>query len=186
MKNQNGVPGGESAFGEVAYFRYCDKNNDIKTSFILLLKNLSLPRLELMRAIVAARLCKYLSEIFSDICSKIHLWSDSSIVIHWIKNNSGTWKPFVSNRISEIHNLTNLSCWQHCPGKSNSAVLLTRGFPVQNLRNDNLCWYGPKWMRKNRLKWSKLNDLLIDDKFFFLKKRMDVENYAKKVILRWP
>ncbi|GFQ93460.1 putative pao retrotransposon peptidase superfamily [Trichonephila clavata] len=37
-----------------------------------------------MGAIVAARLCKYLLELFSDICSEIHLWSDSSIVIYWI------------------------------------------------------------------------------------------------------
>ncbi|GFQ65427.1 putative pao retrotransposon peptidase superfamily [Trichonephila clavata] len=40
----------------------------------------------------------------------------------------------------------------------------TRGFPVQNLRNDDLWWYGPKWLRENRLKWPKLNDLVIDDK----------------------
>ncbi|GFW19476.1 transposable element Tcb2 transposase [Trichonephila clavipes] len=117
-----------------------------------------------MGAIVAARLCKHLSELFSDICSEIHLWSDSSIVIYWIKNNSRVWKPFVSNRISEIHNLTNPSCWQHCPGKSNSDGRLTRGFPFQNLTKDDLWWYGPKWLRENKLKWSKLNDIVIDDK----------------------
>ncbi|GFX56872.1 transposable element Tcb2 transposase [Trichonephila clavipes] len=117
-----------------------------------------------MGAIVAARLVKYWSELFSDICSEIHLCSDSSIVIHWIKNNSRAWKPFVSYRISEIDNLTNPSCWQHCSGKSNSVDRLTRSFPIQNLTNDDLWWYGPKWLRENKLKWPKRNDLVIDDK----------------------
>ncbi|GFR10468.1 transposable element Tcb2 transposase [Trichonephila clavata] len=80
----------ESAYGTVAYFRYCDKNSDIKTNFIVSktrvapLKKLSLPRLELMGAIVAARLYKYLSELFRDVCSAIHLCSNSSIVLYWI------------------------------------------------------------------------------------------------------
>ncbi|GFY77700.1 transposable element Tcb2 transposase [Trichonephila inaurata madagascariensis] len=50
------------------------------------------------------------------------------------------------------------------PGKSNSEDRLTRGFLDPNLRNDDLWWYGPKWLRKSRLKWPKLNDLLLDDK----------------------
>ncbi|GFX96418.1 transposable element Tcb2 transposase [Trichonephila clavipes] len=88
------------------------------------------------------------------------LWFD-------IKNNDnfkGLETFRISNRISEIHNLTNPSCWQHCPGKSNTADRLTRGFPVQNLTNDDLWWYGPKWLRENKFKWLKLNDLVIYDK----------------------
>ncbi|GFQ72529.1 uncharacterized protein TNCT_534251 [Trichonephila clavata] len=37
-----------------------------------------------MGAIFAARLYKYLSELFRDVCSEIHVWSDTSIVLYWI------------------------------------------------------------------------------------------------------
>ncbi|GFR29422.1 transposable element Tcb2 transposase [Trichonephila clavata] len=37
-----------------------------------------------MGALVAARLYKYLSELFRDVCSAIHLWSNSGIVLYWI------------------------------------------------------------------------------------------------------
>ncbi|GFX17276.1 integrase catalytic domain-containing protein [Trichonephila clavipes] len=83
----------------------------------------------------------------------------------WLSNTIAGLETFRKQyRILEILNLTNPSCWQHCPGKSNSADRLTRGFPVQNLTNDDLWWYGPKWLRENKLKWPKLNDLVIDDK----------------------
>ncbi|GFR24658.1 transposable element Tcb2 transposase [Trichonephila clavata] len=35
-------------------------------------------------AIFAARLYKYLSELFREVCSEIHVWSDTSIVLYWI------------------------------------------------------------------------------------------------------
>ncbi|GBM00481.1 hypothetical protein AVEN_111715-1 [Araneus ventricosus] len=55
------------AYGVVAYFRYLYDKKDYCTSFIAaespvaLLKPLTLPRLELMAALVAAKLAKYLT-----------------------------------------------------------------------------------------------------------------------------
>ncbi|GIX92297.1 reverse transcriptase [Caerostris extrusa] len=58
------------AYGAVAYFRYVNLRGEVGTSFVMSksrispLKKLSLPRLELMGAIIAARLWKYLSKVF--------------------------------------------------------------------------------------------------------------------------
>ncbi|GIY72112.1 reverse transcriptase [Caerostris extrusa] len=56
------------AYGAVAYFRYVNLRGEVSTSFVMSksrispLKKLSLPRLELMGALIAARLWKYLSK----------------------------------------------------------------------------------------------------------------------------
>ncbi|GFU27378.1 integrase_H2C2 domain-containing protein [Trichonephila clavipes] len=75
------------AFGAVAYFRYVTANNDIYTSFIIAksrvspLNKLTLPRLELLRAVLASRILKYLTSSFKFFISKFFLWSYSSIAV---------------------------------------------------------------------------------------------------------
>jgi ribonuclease HI len=88
------------------------------------LKPISIPRLELMGAVVGARLCEH---ILSNVkCSRVYLWSDSMIVLSWLKSNKKQ-PVFVSNRVKEIKELTKDYEWHYCPTKSNPADLLSRG-----------------------------------------------------------
>ena len=70
------------AYGAVAYFK-----QDNHTSLIMSktkvspLKTISLPRLELMAAVLAIRLAKFIISSIKCNCT-IHLWSDSQIVLH--------------------------------------------------------------------------------------------------------
>ncbi|KAK9721104.1 hypothetical protein QE152_g21718 [Popillia japonica] len=56
--------------------------------------------------------------------NKITYWTDSTIVLSWIRCSSKTWKTFVANRISEIHELTNASDWNHVSTAENPADIL--------------------------------------------------------------
>ena len=133
------------AYGAVAYFK-----QDAYTSLIMSktrvspLKTISLPRLELMAAVLAVRLSKF---ILSSIKCKynIHLWSDSQIVLHWI-NSSKKLKPFVGTRINEIVSTFPASHWHYCPTSSNPADLLTRGITYQQLALSTNWKYGPPWL----------------------------------------
>ncbi|GIX68264.1 reverse transcriptase [Caerostris extrusa] len=64
------------AYGAVAYFRNVNLRGEVSTSFVMsksrisLLKKLSLPRLELMGALIAARLWKYLSKLFCGLVDR--------------------------------------------------------------------------------------------------------------------
>ena len=62
-------------------------------------KQLTLPELELMAALTAARLASYLQEQLQ--VTRVTLWSDSQIVLHWL-NSTKILKPFISNRIQEV------------------------------------------------------------------------------------
>ena len=50
------------------------------------LSKLTLPKLELMLALVATRLTKFIANSLDGLYHEIpvHLWSDSQIVLHWI------------------------------------------------------------------------------------------------------
>ena len=71
------------------------------------LKELTLPKLELMAAVVGTRLLKCilhsLLPIYTDI--PFYMWSDSQIVLYWI-NSSKRLLQFVSHRITEIQQST--------------------------------------------------------------------------------
>ncbi|GFT69597.1 uncharacterized protein TNCV_1298231 [Trichonephila clavipes] len=84
------------------------------------LKAVTLPRLELLGALVAARLSSRVQEIVrkKKECKVFH-WTDSKIVLFWIKGSSKRWKQFVANRVQEISELTDPDSWFHCSGQDN-------------------------------------------------------------------
>ncbi|GFV56438.1 integrase catalytic domain-containing protein [Trichonephila clavipes] len=94
------------------------------------LKNISLPRLELMGALLFARLCCKVSKTLK-LEKSCFFHTDSSIVYHWIQRESFRFKPFVKNRIEEIQKLTEPSKWHQCPGKENPADIISRGISVR-------------------------------------------------------
>lgn len=120
------------AYGAVAYIKSrTNQGIDIvllmAKSRVAPLKRLSLPRLELMGALIGARLARYVIERLGIPTIRIHCWSDSSVALSWIRSSALKWKPFVSNRVQEIQTLTDPAVWNHCPGRENPADLLTRG-----------------------------------------------------------
>ncbi|GIX79729.1 reverse transcriptase [Caerostris darwini] len=149
------------AYGAVAYFRYVNFRGEVGMSFVMSksriapLKKLSLPRLGLMGALIAARLWKYLSKVFCGLVDRVFLWTDSEICLCWIKGSALEWKQFVSNRVLEIQDCTSPDRWKFCPGLENSADKLTRGENSHTLLSGSVWWRGPVWLRGSRNQWSR-------------------------------
>lgn len=138
------------AYGTAAYLKI-DNEKHVTTGLIASksrvapMKNLTLPRLELMGALLAARLQRYLIENLHIHIQAVLLWTDSNITLHWIKGSKSKWKPFIANRVEEIQQLTNPIQWRHCPGTENPADLLTRGVTPLSLASSAIWWTGPHW-----------------------------------------
>ena len=101
------------------------------------LKELSIPRLELMAGMV---LVKLMSTVKNALCSQVQvqqtkLWSDSMTALYWIMNH-GEWKQFVRHRVSEILKSSSKSDWSYCPSEENPADIGSRGLMAVEL-NDN-------------------------------------------------
>ncbi|GFT68058.1 integrase catalytic domain-containing protein [Trichonephila clavipes] len=144
----------QKAYGAAAFLRVKHKDRvsvDLVTSKsrVAPLKRLSLPRLELMGALLAARLAKEVKKILDQKCStRAFFWTDSQVTLHWIKGPSHRWKPFVVNRVREIQSLTYPNSWFHCSGKDNPADLLTSGISVDALTTNSKWWNGSSFLRQ--------------------------------------
>ena len=93
------------------------------------LKKQSIPRLELLSAVLLARLMDTMkSNLTSELeISSYHCFTDSQVALCWIRNVKKSWKPFVQNRVSEIRSLFPGECWRHIPGLENPADIPSRG-----------------------------------------------------------
>ncbi|GFV07953.1 integrase catalytic domain-containing protein [Trichonephila clavipes] len=101
---------------------------------------------------VAARLSSRVQEIVrkKKECKVFH-WTDSKIVLFWIKGSSKRWKQFVANRVQEISKLTDPDSWFHCSGQDNPSDFLSRGLGVDTLISNNKWWTVPAFLRTDKL-----------------------------------
>ena len=109
------------------------------------LKQLTLPRLELMAALVATRLTQFVMNAIHLQEPSIFIWSDSQIVLHWVKSQKQL-PAFVCHRITEIQSLLPTAEWKYCPTLENPADLLTRGITTEALMSSSLWQNGPAWL----------------------------------------
>lgn len=98
------------------------------------LKSQTIPRLELLSALLLARL---MHSITSSLESELSLtepvcYTDSKVALFWVLGMNKTWKQFVQHRVSEIRKLLPTDCWRHCSGVENPADVPSRGLsPVK-------------------------------------------------------
>ena len=118
------------------------------------LKELSIPRLELMSALMLARLMSNVETALSHQAGvkRSRLWLDSMTALHWIMNR-GEWKQFVRHRVNEILKLSEKGDWSHCPGEENPADIGSRGVAAQELKQSELWWHGPMWLKEREDSW---------------------------------
>ena len=134
----------EDAYATAAYL-VCQYSDHSPTSRLIAsksrlapLKVISIPRLELMGAVLSTRLAKGITQVLS-VCKTV-FWTDSSNVCYWVRNSSRNFKPFVANRISEIDDTTDPEQWRHVPGEVNPTDLPTRRSLVSELIKSKL-WF---------------------------------------------
>ena len=151
----------EKAYCAVVYFVYRTPTRvhvrllTAKTR-IAPLKSLTIPCLELMSAVILARLMNSVKNALKTQveCVETRYWLDSKTALCWIQNR-GEWKQFVRHRVNEILKLTNKEDWGHCPGTENPTDLGSRGVLASKLKRDSLWWLGPKWLCSLEKAWPK-------------------------------
>ncbi|XP_036342992.1 uncharacterized protein LOC118752244, partial [Rhagoletis pomonella] len=116
------------------------------------LKTKSLPRLELLVAHLLAKLWSRIAPMLNRPIDSITFWTDSEIVLHWIKTHPSTLQTFVANRVSEIQELTQSASWRHVPTKQNPADQVSRGCSVDEKQNS--IWFsGPQFLLEDPASW---------------------------------
>lgn len=148
----------EHAYGCVAYFRAV-VNGQVKTALVTSrskvapLKRQSIPRLELMAAVLGSRLLLTVQSHHSLQINKYFLWTDSQTALSWIRSDQLKYKQFVAFRIGEIREHTNISDWRWIPTKSNIADVLTKWGQGPPLESNSEWFNGPQFLLYPENQW---------------------------------
>ncbi len=60
-------------------------------------------------------------------------WTDSTVVLGYISNDSKRFQVFVANRVQQIRNVTSLEQWNYVESKDNPADDASRGLTAEQL-----------------------------------------------------
>ena len=117
------------------------------------MKSGTIPRLELVAALLAARLSKNVEVALGEVVRGSHFWSDSAIVLSWIRSHTANNGQFIQRRLLEIRELTDVNSWYYVPSEENPADIPSRGLRVGDLRECRLWWQGPDFLKHEEGKW---------------------------------
>ena len=116
-----------TAFAACSYLRFVGTDGEIYVSLVMgkckvvpLKPVFTVPRLELMAGVLACRLALMCRQ---EIPWKMeeYFWSDSTVVLGYVKNISARFKVFVANRVQFIHSVSKPDQWMHCISVENLA-----------------------------------------------------------------
>lgn len=153
------------AYGAVIYVRTVDDAGEVRCQLVVSKSRVaptatvSIPRLELQAAELLGRLLRNTVETCEFKNVECFCWSDSTVVLHWLRKQPCDMKTFVANRVASIQTTTEVSTWAHVVSADNPADLLSRGLAMCDFIHSDLWYHGPEWLTQPQAQWpeSKLS-----------------------------
>ncbi|XP_046142527.1 uncharacterized protein LOC123987999 [Osmia bicornis bicornis] len=149
------------AYAAAIYIRIHEGNGRFRVSLLSAkskvapVKTVSIPNLELCGAVLLVKLLCHVRKLDFLQNLPVFTWSDSQIVLTWLRKHPCHWKTFVANRVSFIQTELPSAIWAHVPTNENPADLASRGSKPADLIHANLWWHGPDWLAMPEEHWPK-------------------------------
>ncbi|GFY21718.1 integrase catalytic domain-containing protein [Trichonephila clavipes] len=159
----------QSAYGAVVYCKSITSDRKMlvhliaSKSRVAPTKQTTIPRLELCAAVLLAKLVHRVKQALKLNVTNTFLWSDSMIVLSWIRKESYQLKTFVANRIATIQEMTSSEQWRYVATEDNPADFVSRGMDSLKLKTCELWWNGPKFLMSNQYPQRQIPVAVIKD-----------------------
>ncbi|GFS56542.1 integrase catalytic domain-containing protein [Trichonephila clavipes] len=154
----------ERAYGAAIYARLINPDGEIKVKLVASksrvspIKQVTMPRLELCSAVLLAKLMHKVKRALRRDITSVFFWTNSTIVLSWMKNESRNLKMFVANRVVIIQQLTELNKWHHVPSEQNPADIISRGLDPEKIQRSKLWWFGPAFLEVSSVNFPRYVD----------------------------
>ncbi|KAL7830355.1 hypothetical protein SRHO_G00314820 [Serrasalmus rhombeus] len=148
----------ELGYGAVSYLRLVS-HNSIYCNIIMSrnrlapVKTTTIPRLELAAAVVAAQLDQKIRQSLELPLLDSVFWTDSTIVLHYLRNEDKRYQTFVANRVSQIREVSAASQWRYVCTECNPADDVSRGLSAEELASNERWLEGPAFLWQKEELW---------------------------------
>ena len=149
----------DHAYGTASYLRLTEGKHTVHVAFILgkarvaPLKQTTIPRLELVAAILAVGVDRMLRKELDITLNSSTFWTDSQTVLKYVANKDTRFCTFVANRISVIRENIDVTQWKFIGTKLNPADLASRGMCADTFIKCSNWIHGPEFLWKPEDEW---------------------------------
>ncbi|XP_075158172.1 uncharacterized protein LOC142231449 [Haematobia irritans] len=152
------VDASEQAYAAVAYYRVITQNKVTVSLVSAKVKvapkqPLSIPRLELMAAVLGVRLAISICDVPNMKLEMRCFWSDSLTVLSWLNADPKKYKQFVMHRIGEVLENSKPFEWRYIPTKNNVADDATKWSNNYKFDMKHRWFRGPPFLYMDELSW---------------------------------
>ena len=114
---------------------------------------MTIPRMELVAAVLAARVDVQLRSELDFTLGDSHFWSDSTSVLGYVKNERARFNIFVANRVAVIQENTTPAQWHYVPSRLNPADDASRGLDGEAILQCDRWKNGPRFLWNSEEEW---------------------------------
>lgn len=141
-----------TGLGQVTYLRLVNSSGQVHVSFLMgkarvaPLKPMSTPRLELTATVIATNVASMLSQELNYSDPVKVFYTDSYVVLGYIRNDARRFHTYVGNRVQHIRDRSNPEQWHHVSSPNNPADIASRGATTKELSEHELWFNGPDFL----------------------------------------
>ena len=111
-----------------------------------------------MGAVLSSRISRTLKAELTTVINKEMYWTDSEVVLSYLKSEAKRFKVFVANRVQAIKDNSDICSWHHVESKSNPADLATKSCRRDFEKIANTWLNGPDFLWQSEKTWKCKNE----------------------------
>ena len=125
-------------------------------------KIILIPRLLLNAVVLSAKRACLLKKELKLEEIKEWFWTESKVVIGYIKNNARRFQTFVAKRVQQIRENIDVQRWCYVPTRENPADRASRGLNAARVHSGSFWFKGPPFLWQNENSWPGVKGIEVE------------------------